>query len=360
MLKIRRTRNAYDTLGLPRSAAATQIRSRYRHLVRGYKRELSPDALLQDEQFREWTNAYLVLLSPERREYDRRLRESRGRERPDDLLSGLSEGRRLLIEAEAAFTQRKLNDAVELAKSAAKLEGRNGEAYALLGDILREQGRYANALTMYNYAIQFDPNNRRHWQRLEEVTALRDGKALPRRFRHEFRSPLRRPLWVWALVGLAAIAVEVSMLHLRGNWGELGLLNLPVNFTYAALANGFLLGLALAATAMIGPFDDELLWYQVAGFGTETAPIGVFIALPGITFFWAAPVFYVFIALLDEHFSLSVGTALVVCAAVTVGFSFVVPEESRRTVQFLGGNFAFAGFLAGWLVGSVRRRAFEH
>lgn len=360
MLKLRQSRNAYDVLGLPRSATAPQIRSRYRHLVRGYRRELSPRGLLDDEQFREWANAYLLLLSAERTEYDRRLREKRGREQPPDLLAGVSEGRRLMIQAEAALLQRKLNDAVELAKSAVKLEGRNGEAYGLLGDILREQARYANALTMYNYAIQFEPNNRRFWQALQEVTALRDGKTLPKQLRRELRSPLRRPLWAWGLLGAVLIAIEVSMLSLRGNWGAAGLLNLPVNFVYASLADGFLLGLALAATAILGPFDEELVWYQVAGFGTETTPIGVFIALPGIVFFWAAPLFYVLVAVLDEHFSLSVAIALAACAVLALTFSQIVPAESRTAVRLLGGNFVFCGLLVGWLVGSIRRRVFEH
>jgi|GEM_PF-1830423 len=360
MLKFRRSRNAYDTLGLPRSASTTQIRARYRHLVRGYRRDLAPSQLLGDEQFREWTNAYLVLLGPDRKEYDRRVRETRGKAEPEDMLTGLSEGRRLLIEAEAAFFQRKLNEAVELAKSAVKSAGRDAEGFALLGDILREQGKYANALTMYNYAIQFDPNNRRYWQRLQDVTALRDGKSLPKKLTRERSSALRRPLWVWSFVGLALIGVEVSIFLLRNNWGELGMLNLPRNFTYAAIADGFLLGLALAATSLIGPFDDELLWYQVAGFGTETTPVGIFIALPGIVFFWAAPAFYVIVSLLDEHFSLSVAIGLVVCAAVTLGFSFLAPDASKRTIQVLGGNLVFFGFLCGWLIGSIRKRAFEH
>jgi curved DNA-binding protein CbpA len=360
MLKFRRSGNAYDVLGLPRSATATQIRSRYRHLIRGYKQDLSPRDLLDDEQFREWANAHLLLLSPERREYDRRLRRGGGEERPADLIAGLSEGRRLMVQAEAAFMQRKLRDAVELGKSAVKLESRNGEAYALLGDVLREQGRYANALTMYNYAIQFEPNKRRFWQELQEVTALRDGKALPKRLRREITSPLQRPLWAWLAAGAALVVIEASMLYFRGRWGDVGLLKLPVNYTYVALADGFLLGLVLAATAIIGPFDDELLWYQVAGLGTETTPIGVLIALPGIVFFWAAPAFYVIVSLLDEHFSVSVAIALAACAALTLAFSSVVPVESRRTVQLLGGNFVFFGFLVGWLVGSIRRRAFEH
>jgi tetratricopeptide (TPR) repeat protein len=360
MLKIRKPQNAYDTLGLPRSATTVQIRARYRQLIRGHKRDLAPGDLLKDEQFKEWTNAYLLLLGPERKEYDRRLRVARGREQAGDLIAGLSEGRRLLIQAEAAFLQRKFNGAVELGRAAVKLESRNGEAYALLGDIQREQGKYGNALTMYNYAIQFDPNNRRFWQRLEDVTALRDGKALPKRYRSEMRIPFRRPLWAWVVIGLALIAVEATMLSLRTNWGPVGFLNLPVSFIYAALGSGFLLGLVLAATAVIGPFDDEMLWYQVAGLGAETMPIGIFIALPGIVFFWLATVFYVVVSLIDEHFSLSVAVALAVCAAVTLGASVLVPTESVHTVRMVGGNCVFFGFLWGWLFGSIRRRAFEH
>jgi tetratricopeptide (TPR) repeat protein len=360
MLKIRKSQNAYDTLGLPRSATATQVRARYRQLIRGHKRELAPRALLDDDQFREWTNAYLILVSPERREYGRRLRLNRGREQPGDLLSRLSEGRRLLLEAEAASLQRKFNEAVELGRAAMKLESRNAEGYALLGDILREQGRYPNALTMYNYAIQFDPNNRLYWQRLEEVTALRDGKALPKRFRSELRRALHRPLWAWMVVGIGFTVVEVALLGLRGRWGPIGFLNLPVNFIYAALGAGFVLGLALAATALIGPFDDELLWYQVAGIGAEMIPIGVFVALPGIVFFWAAPVFYLVIALLDEHFSASVAVCLGECGAVALGASALLPRESLRWAQVLGGNVVFFGFMWGWLIGSIRKRVFEY
>jgi tetratricopeptide (TPR) repeat protein len=360
MLKLRQPRNAYDLLGLPPSATPVQIRARYRQLIRNYKKELPPAELLEDEQFRQWTNAHLLLLSPERREYDRRLRQTRGREKPPDLAAGLSKGRLLLVQAEAAFVQRKLNEAVQLSREAVKLESRNAECYALLGDVLREQGKYHSALTMYNYAIQFDPNNQRYWQRLQEASALRDGKSLPRRFRSDLQSPLRRPLWAWATVAIAAVAVEVTMLYLSRNWGPAGFMKLPVNLTYAALADGFVLGLALAAAAVLGPFDDELVWYQVAGFGVETTPVGIFVALPGIVFFWITPLFYALVAFLDEHLSPSISIALTVCGAVTVGFWSLAPRESSRAVLLLGGNFVFFGFLWGWLVGSIRRRVFEH
>ena len=106
--------------------------------------------------------------------------------------------------------------------------------------------------------------------------------------------------------------------------------------------------------------DDELLWYQVAGMGAETTPVGVFIALPGIVFFWAAPVFYSIIGMMDEYFSLSIVITLGVSALMTVVFGLLAPAESRTSVYLLAGNFVFLGFIIGWLIGSLRHRMFEH
>lgn len=360
MLKIGQPRNAYDLLGLPRSATSVQVRARYRQLVRRHRKELSGEQLLEDGQFRAWTNAYLTLIGPGRREYDQRLRESRGREQPPDALSQLPAPRRLLVQAEAAFLRRKLNEAGELAKAALKQESRNAETYALLGDVLREQGKYDDALTMYNYAIQFDPNNPRYWQLLQESTALREGRAIPRRYRRALTGPLDQPPKTWVAVGLSLIFIELSMWHLQGRWGEPLFFGVPTNFVYAALGQGFLLGMVLAGTAILGPFDDELFNYNVTGLGGELVPLGVFVALPGIVVFWAAPVFYLIASYLDDHLSLSVLIALSVCSALTAGYGLLVPEEGRRAVWVLGGNFVYFGFLVGWLAGSIRGRVFEH
>jgi tetratricopeptide (TPR) repeat protein len=360
MLRIGEPRNAYEVLGLPRNATSVQIRARYRQLVRSYQKELSPQQLLNDERFRRWTNSYLLLTGEQRREYDRRVRESRGREQPGDQLGQLTEPRLRLIEAEAAFVRRRLNEAAELAKEALKKEPRNAHGYALLGDILREQGKYQNALTMYNYAIQFEPNNQRYWQRLQEVTALRQGRALPRRYRREGSTAFNRPPSVWVGVGLAIIFIELSILYLQTRWGSPSLFSIPTNLIYAAVGDGFLLGLVLAATAVIGPFDEELIQYQVAAVGPETTPVGLLVGIPGIVFFWLAPIFYAVIALLDEHLSVSITIALLACALLAVSFGLLGPGESRRAVYLLGGNFVFLGFVSGWLLGSLRLRVFEH
>jgi len=359
MLKIRQPRNAYDLLGLPRGATGVQIRARYRQLIRRHRKELSTSDLMQNDRFREWTNAYLLLMSPDRRDYTHRLRESRGREQPDDRLGKLPKAQVMLIQAEAAYVRRKLNEAAEIAREALKQEKRSAAGCALLGDILSDQGKYNNALTMYNYAIQFDPDNRRYWQLLQEVTALRDGKATPRRYRSEIATPLNRPASAWVGIGLAVVFVELSMLYMQTRWGSPGPFGIPVNLLYWAVADGLLMGLVLAATGVLRKFEDELLWYQVSGIGAEMTPVGVFVALPGVVFFWAAPTFYLFVSFLDENISLSITIALVLCSAMTVAFGQLAPEASRTAAYLLGGNFVFLGFLCGWLLGSIRMRRFE-
>ena len=265
----------------------------------------------------------------------------------------------MLIQAEAAYVRRKLNEAAEITREALKQEKRNAAGCALLGDILSDQGKYTNALTMYNYAIQFDPNNRRYWQLLEEVTALQEGKASPRRYRSTIATPMNRPASAWVGIGLAVVFVELSLFYMQTRWGGPGPFGIPLNLLYWAVGDGLLMGLVLAATGVLGKFDDELLWYQVSGMGVEMVPVGVFVALPGVVFFWAAPTFYLFVSYLDENISLSITIALVLCSAMTVAFGQLAPEASRKAVYWLGGNFVFFGFLCGWMVGSLRRRQFE-
>ncbi len=360
MLKFGQPRNAYELLGLPRSATSTQVRTRFRQLVRGYQKDLPTKELLKDEKFRQWVNAYLQLTGPDRREYDRRLRQRRGREEAADLISALSEPQLMLLEAEAALVRRKLKEGTELAKAALKQDPKNAGGYALLGDLLREQGKYNDALTMYNYAIQFDPNNRRYWQLLQEVTALREGKALPRRYRSTRPTIFNRPPIAWFAIILTMVLVGLTMVLSRQYWGEPWLFHIPKSLIIVAVADGFVLGLILAGTSAIGPFDDELVSYSISGFGPNMTPVGLFVIAPGVVFFWLAPVFYAVCALLDEHVSLSVVIALGCCGALDLALGALAPPEARKAVYALGGNFVFFGFLWGWMFGSIRRRVFEY
>jgi len=63
---MRGTQSAYDVLGLPYDAPPSQVRTRYRQLVRRYQPDLEPQALLEDDAFLRLVGAYVVLFAPGR------------------------------------------------------------------------------------------------------------------------------------------------------------------------------------------------------------------------------------------------------------------------------------------------------
>jgi hypothetical protein len=345
--------SAYDVLGLPYDAAPSQVRSRYRHLVRRFNPHAEPEQVFEDESFLRIVKAYLVLDSPRRSEYTRQLRLSRGApvETPD-LYTRLSTEAKLLLTAEAAAARRQYQAAARLAKETLEQNGRNAKAYALLGDILRLEGKYAESISMYNYAIQMDPTHRRYWQLLEETTALREGRRA-RRSPGDEAGRWHRPLQVWLMLGLAVVFIEASVLLLGIGRGTPLFFGLPTEMLAIAALDGMLAGLALAATDLLTPYDDEMISYSVAAYGVQMAPVAVFALLPGLVCFWAAVVFYAITAYLDEHASVSITMALGTTAMLTAAFAFIYPDLWLPFLIF-GGNFIWAGFNAGWAIGSMR------
>lgn len=348
-----RSESAYDVLGLPYDAPPSQVRSRYRQLARRYNPGLEPEQLFQDGYFLRIVKAYLVLDSPRRSEYTRQLRASKGApiEFPD-LYTRLAPESKTLLAAETAAARRQYRAAGRLAKETLEHNQRNARAYALLGDILRIQGKYGESISMYNYAIQMDPDSRRYWQLLEETTALREGRRA-RRSLEEEPGRWHRPLQVWLMLAAAALFIEASILLLRAGRGQALFFGLPGEMLALAALDGMLAGLALAATDLLAPYDDEMISYSVAAYGVQMAPVAVFALLPGLVCFWVAVLFYAITAYLDEHASIAITMALTATAALTVAFSFIY---AGLTLPFLvfGGNFIWAGFNAGWAIGSMR------
>jgi hypothetical protein len=356
---MRRSPTAYSLLGLPRSAATVQVRARYRQLLRSYRKELPLDQLLEEERARAWTRAYLLLTDlPARRQYDRVLRQGRGRAELPDTIAALSTPGLLLLEAELGFVRGKYKQALERARDALKLDPRNARGWALAGDILRRQGKTDDALAMYNYALQYDPNNQLYWHSLNELAAVKEGRPAPRSY-YQRPTLFDRPRWVWVVVSCAIAAVAASGVAVGLRPGPPSLFALPKNLLLLGALDGFLLGLVLAVTRVLGSFDDELVWYEVAVHGTATVPLGLYVIFPGLIFFWAAPIFYAAIAALDEYLSPSILLALAAAALATAGFSFAAAER-QTAFLLIGGNFIYFGLLAGWFAGSLRRRVFEH
>ncbi len=353
---MRRTQSAYDLLGLPYDAPSSQVRSRYRQLTRRHWPELEPQELFQDAKFLLLVRAYLVLDSPRRAEYTRLVRARRGApvEMPD-LYPGLSREVQLLLAAEAGVARRQYKAAAGLAKEALEQNPGSARGYALLGDILRLQGKYGEAISMYNYAIQFDPDNQRYWQLLEQTSALREGRRAAGPAEEE-PGEWHRSLQTWVLLGAVAVFIEVSVLILRIGRGPTLFFGLSGDLLAVATLDGMVAGLALAATDLLAYYDDEMISHSVAAYGVQLAPVAVFVLLPGLVCFWVAVVFYAITAYLDEHASASISLALTVTALLTGAFSFVYPD-TWIAFMILGGNFIWAGLNAGWMIGSLRRTA---
>ena len=357
---MRRPRSAYEILGLPRSATPVQARARFRQLMRNYRKEMTSEQLLEEERSRAWVRAYLLLTDiVARREYDRAPRERRGRVELPDTLASLSNPDLLLTQAELSFVRGKLKEALERARDVLKLDPRKARGWALAGDILRRQGKNEDALTMYNYAVQYEPQNQLYWESLNEVSAIKEGRAPPRPSYYDRPTVFNRPGWVWVVLGATALSVAGLGVGAAIRPGPPILFGIPKNLLMLAVLGGFLLGLAPALTRVLGPFDDELVWYGMTGLGPGTTPVGLYVIFPGVICFWLALLFYLVMAALDEYFSLSIILALGATALATVGLSFAA-GEARNVFLVLGGNFVFFGMLAGWLVGSTRKRVFEH
>ncbi|UCH34535.1 MAG: DnaJ domain-containing protein [Armatimonadota bacterium] len=350
-----KARTAYDVLGLPYDAPPSQVRSRYRQLTRRFEPDLEPEQIFEHEDFLRIAKAYLVLDSPRRSDYTKLVRTARGApvETPD-LYTRLSTESKLLLAAEAGVARRQYKAAARLAKDVLEQNQRNAKAYALLGDILRIQSKYGEAISMYNYAIQMDPDHRRYWQLLEESTALREGRRVRRSLEDE-PGRWHRPVQVWLMIGVAALFIEASILLLRASRGPALFFGLPAEMLAIAALDGMLAGLALAATDILTPYDDEMISYSVLSYWAQAAPVPVFafVLLPGLVFFWVAIPLYAITAYLDEYASIAICMALTITAMLTLGFCFVYPELWLPFFIF-GGNFIWAGFNAGWAIGSMR------
>jgi len=339
---------AYGILGLPRHATTSRIRGRFRRLARSTSPGQPAAVLLQDPRFRLITCAYLLLMSPQRAEYDRLLQE--GAAPLPDLTAKHSECESLALAAEVALVRGNYAESLQYAKQAASLAPRQASCWALLGEVMRQQGKYDDAIAMYNYAVQMDPQNQRYWSLLNEVQALKAGRKPLRRAETKHSAP--PPAAVWGALLVAFLVIELGLFWVYRHPGPIVFLSLPINLVTAAVVDGLILGLVLGGSGLLGRFRDELILERIPTPGLGNVPAGVYSALPGLVCFWAAPALYALAAWRDQHVSRPLVVVMLCSSLITGSLVAIRPHPLVPNLLF-AGNAVFAGMLVGWLLGTA-------
>lgn len=358
--------NHYEVLGLSMHATQEAIRRRYRELVRQYHPDVNPSPQAK-EKFLQIQEAYQVLSDPERRRhYDALLRLQMGepasaryatprsqaaRPTSESTQRRASESppadelRRAILQAERAFLQGRLQDALHWAKHATRLAPRHPKGYEILGDIYRTQGHYDAALNAYTYAIQLDPRNPDLQRKLDSMIERTRGKpAAPSPIsRHlpvvklpsEWKLYAAQSLGWGAVLFLLTLAYTVPGTPLVLGWS----LNLLV---YLVLA-GFLTGFLMAISHWVAPIGEAFPWRRRKG---QISAGAVLVGLSALCFPLAA-LLYTLLALTQGSLSRSVARVFGAAGALTLGFATLYPHDWLYTA-LLGGNLLFLALLGGW------------
>jgi tetratricopeptide (TPR) repeat protein len=376
------------------SATPEQIRKRYRELVRRYHPDVNP-APDAKERFLRIQEAYQVLSNAERRRhYDALLRlqaqsasprpsrppsqpssgsawaggktaqsSASGGTRHPSSSTAQDEVRRAIYEAERAFLQGRLRDALHWARQATRLHPRHPQGYIIMGDVYRMQGHIDAALNAYTYALQLDPNNldlQRKFDRLAGMARASSPSTMPIRSVHlpVLRLPPEWKLYAAQSLGWGTVLILIALsatvpgeanalfrlLPMVSAWS----LNLVIYLGLAGLLTGFL----LSVSRWVSPLEDALPWRR---YGARFS-LGGLLVLIGSLCFPLAALLYTLYGLLHGGLNASISRTFSVVGVLTLLFGLAYPHDTLQTLLF-GGNLLFLAHLGGWYLGDSFQRS---
>lgn len=181
----------YASLGLPHDATAEQIRRRFRELARKFHPDI---ARTQDaeERFKAINLAHQILADPAKRaSYDLEIRRRQQRSKPAPSPNGQRDStsvrqsppsrpapqnrenpEMVLERAKNAFRRMSFREAETYCRQCLRVDRRCADAYELLGDIRKATGRVEDAIAMYSYGLQFNPNKDSLRHKFDRLTRL--------------------------------------------------------------------------------------------------------------------------------------------------------------------------------------------
>lgn len=360
------TRNYYEILGLPRDATLAQIKRRHKQLVRKYHPDVAEDKQLAHRLFIQIQEAYDTLTDPvTRRDYDAKLNAQVQRtttqtvhasqsERPRQGQAGAVIGH--IKDAQFAYVQRRFHDAANHCKQALKIDPRNARAHTVLGDIYRAQGRTANAMRSYSYALQYNPSDHDTEKKLMDLV----GKQVSHSSRTHTPAAQSRlaaltMIW-WGIAVFLIVAIHISpgepITWLREYVPYIGLWSL--NLVVLMAASSMVIGILISINGLVRNPDEELV-FDASGGNWAVIPTGLILLLGSGFFFLGAAVFYIVASLVQWSISKSVLITFACVVGVVVLSSLTYRPDAMKQVLLFGGNVSFFSMLIGWYIGSSFR-----
>jgi len=340
----------YRVLGLPVGATKREIKRRYRQLLRRYHPDVAEDPQRAHEYAAEIGRAYALLMDDEwRARYEAEFYGGLEPElevvveRADPARSPVPE---LLRRARELLSQGRIEDTLLVCSDILLRDPDCAEAYELLGRAYQEQGRMDLSREMYEEAQRRGRVGSAPFRQAASAAASRPPQT---------RRP--RPVWVpppvavnhWVEAGgfVVAAALVACAHFVPGTPSEL-LGTAPLRLLMAVAA-GFGVGFALAASGRIGTWDQELSFFIVGG-GVRT-PVWLLVAVATMVSAGFAAVAHL-LALLGAERKIGAWVWFWSTLAAVAG-AFAIVSEATVAFWWLGLNLVAVAALTGWLVGSI-------
>ncbi len=348
--------NFYETLGVPQNATPAQIRVAFRRLVLQHHPDRS-GVKTDVEVFVRITQAHEVLSDPDRRrEYDRllELRVQRARSpsaRPAPNVGAsrpapprtspaiADELRRLVwLYARGSFFE-----AEKLARQILVRDARQSTPYAILGDLARNRGDLGEAIRLYAYAVQMEPQNLAYQRKHDDLVAqMNRTKPTPLRYASQGLGPTIAfgliPFGCFYVV-LAREAAAFPGLAWISTW------------TLGLVVMLFLSGVALGVGVSLAQYVDR--FEALSSNALNRVSPSLALASIAIVNFWAAALVFGIVGYRTRSHTVSTSRLLGGVAAV-VGLMALGAAGSARIdplqVFIWGGNLVYVGAVCGWMV----------
>jgi tetratricopeptide (TPR) repeat protein len=364
----------YDYFGLKINASKLQIEAAFQHYVSRYRVTADTEMIFNDETFKKKINAYLVLTSNYRLQYDAPIIKAtaKGKKKiadidiklPDiDLYGQMSSLDRRIFMVNAAIWRRQMPSAMHILRGIIETHPKHAPVWALLGEVYLMTDRLDEGIKCYERAITADPENKDYYARLDHARLVLDGvvdlyiePSPEEKLLVEERHARQKGMFAICAVAMFFLiyAFFPEMLKPISSYS----LYIPwKSVSFQAIGLG-IMAYGLGYGRILPSFEKLMIHATLPIFdrgSTNNYPYGMLLMITSTVCLWLGLVSVVIMSAFDEEWpigpSVTVGVSIIFNLA-TVLYMYYTGENWLGTLAF-GGNLAVMASLTGWWFGTL-------